>query len=149
MASTALGALAAELANAAALAAAGRLREAAFGPAQKRKLKELLGESVRVMLERLTRSGELAGDSDYVADLRIRLTNFFSVGEVAEALVAVAVDSEPLPVGRLQVIYEGRGNDANVFPATFEGALNECTLHLARRVRPVRCSRCRPYQGSG
>src|SRR5215212_8448713 len=82
IASTALGALAAELANAAALAAAGRLREAAFGPAQKRKLKVLLGESVRVMLERLTRSGELAGDSDYVADLRVRLTNFFSVEEV-------------------------------------------------------------------
>lgn len=135
MASTALGILATDLANAAALAAAGRLSEAAFAPAQERKLKELLGESLRVMLERLTRSGELAGDSDYVADLRIRLTNFFSVGEVAEALVAVAVDSEPLPVGRLRVIYEGRGNDANVFPATFEGALNECALHLARRVR--------------
>lgn len=29
------------------------------------------------MPQRLTTSGELAGDSDYVADLRIRLTNFF------------------------------------------------------------------------
>src|SRR5215211_7463707 len=135
MASTALGALAAELANAAALAAAGRLREAAFGPAQKRKLKVLLGESVRVMLEWLTRSGELAGDSDYVADLRVRLTNFFSVEEVAKALVAVAVDSEPLPVGRLREIYEERGYDAKAFPATFEGALNEFALHLSRRVR--------------
>jgi hypothetical protein len=116
MACTALGILATDLANAAALAAAGRLSEAAFAPAQERKLKELLGESLRVMLERLTRSGELAGDSDYVADLRIRLTNFFSVGEVAEALVAVAVDSEPLLVGRLRVIYEGRGYDRTSFP---------------------------------
>ena len=135
MASTALGVLATDLANTAVLAAAGRMREAAFGPAQERKLKELLGESIRAMLDRLTRSGELAGDSDYVTDLRIRLTNFFSVGEVAEALIAVAVDSEPLPVGRLREIYEGRGYDAGAFPATFEGVLNEFALHLSRRVR--------------
>src|SRR4051794_8812483 len=101
MASTVLGGLATDLASATALAAAGRLREAAFGPAQERKLKELLGESIRVMLEQLTRSGELASDSDYVATLRIRLTNFLSVGEVASALVSVALDSKPLPVERL------------------------------------------------
>ena len=39
MASTALGVLATDLANAAALAAARRLSEAAFAPAQERKLK--------------------------------------------------------------------------------------------------------------
>ena len=135
MASTVLGGLATDLASTTALAAAGRLREAAFGPAQERKLKELLGESIRVMLEQLTRSGELASDSDYVATLRIRLTNFLSVGEVASALVSVAIDSKPLPVERLREIYEGRGYDPGAFPATLEGALNECALHLARRVR--------------
>jgi hypothetical protein len=135
MASTVLGGLATDLASTTALAAAERLREAAFGPAQERKLKELLGESIRVMLEQLTRSGELASDSDYVATLRIRLTNFLSVGEVASALVSVAIDSKPLPVERLREIYEGRGYDPDAFPATLEGALNECALNLARRVR--------------
>jgi hypothetical protein len=135
MASAVLGALATDLANAAVLRAGGRLREAAFGPAQQRKLKELLGESIRVMLDELTRSGELADDADYVADLRIRLTNFFSVEEVAGALVAVAVDYEPLPLERLREIYEGRDYDAGAFPVTFEWAMNACTLHLTRRVR--------------
>ncbi len=135
MASVALGALATDLANATMLKAAGRLSEAAFGPAQKRELKGLLGESIRVLLDGLTRSGELADDPDYVSGLRVRLSNFFAVDEVANALVSVAVDSEPLPVDRLREIYEGRGHDAGAFPVTFERAMKTCALHLARRVR--------------
>ena len=135
MASVTVGALATDLASATILKAAGRLGEATFGPAQKRELKGLLGESIRVLLDGLTRSGELAEDPDYASGLRVRLSNFFSVEEVANALVSVAVDSEPLPVGRLREIYEGRGQDADAFPVTFERAMETCALHLARRVR--------------
>ncbi len=135
MGSAALAALATDLANATMLKAAGRLGEAAFGPAQKRELKGLLGESIRVLLDRLTRSGELVEDPDYGSDLRVSLSNFFAVEEVAGALVSVAVDSEPLPVGRLREIYERRGHDPGAFPVTFERAMETCALHLARRVR--------------
>ncbi|QIN84651.1 hypothetical protein GBA63_19840 [Rubrobacter tropicus] len=135
MASVTLGALATDLANVAASKAAGRLAEAAFGPAQERELKALLGESIRALLDGLTRSGELAEDPDYVSGLRTKLSNFFSSEEVAYALVSVAVDSEPLPVGRLREIYEGRGYDPGAFPVTFERAMETCALHLARRIR--------------
>lgn len=111
------------------------MREAAFGLAQERKLKELLGESVRLMLDGLTRSEELADDADYTAYLRIRLTNIFSVDEVAGALVSVGVDFRPVPVGKLREIYEGCGDDAGAFLVTCEGAMNTYALYLACRVR--------------
>lgn len=135
MVSVALGGLATDLASATIMKAVGRLAGAAFGPSQKRELESLLGESIRVLLDRLTRSGELAEDPDHVADLRVGLSNFFATEEVANALVSVAVDSEPLPVGRLREIYEGRGYDPGAFPVTFERAMKTCALHLARRIR--------------
>lgn len=102
MASAALGALTTDLANVTVLGAAGRLQEAAFGSAQERKLKGLLGEPVRLMLDGLIRSGEPDDDANYAAYLHIRLINLFPVDEVAGVLVSVAVDSEPLAVGRLR-----------------------------------------------
>src|SRR5215213_9633834 len=100
------GPLALDLATTVMSGAAIRLGEAAFGPAQERALKGLLGESIRTMLEALTRSGELAEDDDYLAKLRTRLSNFYSDQEVAEALISFAIDSnEPLRVGRLRDIY--------------------------------------------
>ena len=70
-----------------------------------------------------------------MSGLRVRLSNFFAVDQVATALVSVVVDSEPLPVDRLREIYEGRGHDPGAFPVTFERAMETCALHLARRVR--------------
>jgi hypothetical protein len=136
MPSGTLDALALDLATKVIGGTANRLREAAFGPAQEVALRGLLGESIRAMLEALTRSGELAGDDDYLASLRTRLVNFFSNEEVADALISFAIDSnEPLPVARLREIYEGRGYDTEAFPVTFERAMEVCALYLARRIR--------------
>jgi hypothetical protein len=97
-----LDSLALDLATRVIIGASSRLRQAAFGPAQESALRGLLGESIRVILETVTRSGELARDEDYLATLRTRLVNFFSNQEAVEALISFAINSnEPLPVGKV------------------------------------------------
>jgi len=138
MAGTELSTLALSLATAAVKAGASRLPQPIFGPAQERKLKELLGASIQAMLDELTRSGELAGDTDYVSDLRIRLTNFFSDEEVAGVLISLAIaasEVKPLPLAHLRELYERRGYDPDAFPVTFERAMNVCAVRLVRGVK--------------
>lgn len=135
MSSSAFGTLAPELAKLVVQSAAVRLREASFGPAQQVVLRGLLGESIRVLLDEMTRSGELAADEDYLSSLRTRLVNYLSVPEVAEALVSLAIDSRTLPMARLRELYEERGYDPDAFPVTFERAMDGCAMYLVRRVK--------------
>ena len=119
------------------VAGASRLRDAALGDAQERKLEHVFQHASAAMLTELAGTELIGEDRELLALLREQFTTFFEDQEVGEKVMTVALSTEPetLPAEWLHERFESLGFDPDTFLVGFEHAMAVYSFRLAELLK--------------